>query len=503
MSNPIAQLRKQAALLLQQGQIKEAIDAHQRLLLQQPRHADTAYNLGYLLKADGQYVKALDAYGEALLHGIAQPEEVHLNRAVIYSDHLRRDSEAEHELKRALILAPQYAPALLNLGNLYEEQGKREAAIQCYQHILQAEKNDANSQPIYHTALARMAHLCPPSTISDPLLSQIQTAANTANSDEDRANLFFALGRVLDNLGDYSSAFEAFNQANRSVNRSGPQYDRRKTEHYFDALIAAFPNNESIQATQSIEACYSPLFICGMFRSGSTLVEQVLATHPQIIAGGELNLLPALISKTLNPFPQSVSNLTDANYQSMASDYLKQLNATFPTANAAQYITDKRPDNFLLIGLIKRMFPNAKIIHTTRHPLDNGLSLFMQYLHPRIAGYASNLSDIGHYYTQYRRLMAHWNSLYSDCLFDFDYDAFVSEPEATLSKLLGFLDLEMDASYLNFHSLGNTVKTASYWQVRQPLYNQASGRWQHYRQHLHALEQELAANTINASMHLK
>jgi hypothetical protein len=198
-----------------------------------------------------------------------------------------------------------------------------------------------------------------------------------------------------------------------------------------------------------------------------------------------------------------VSNLTDANYQIMASAYLKQLHETFPNANAANYITDKRPDNFLLIGLIKRMFPQAKIIHSTRHPIDNGLSLFMQHLHPRIAGYATNLSDIGHYYTQYRKLMAHWKNLYSDCIFDFDYDTFVSEPEVTLSKLLGFLNLEMDESYLNFHSLGNTVKTASYWQVRQPLYQQASGRWQHYRQHLQALEQALATIKISESMHLK
>lgn len=498
MSNPIAQLRNQAALLLQQGQIKEAIDAHQRLLLQQPRHADTAYNLGYLFKADGQYTKALDAYNQALQLGIAQPEEVHLNRAVIYSDHLRRDIEAEHELKRALVLAPQYGPALLNLGNLYEEQGKRLDAIHYYQCILDLANNaKTHENSIYLSALARIAHLKPPSDLNDILFSQLHIAASNAKSAEDRANLYFALGRAFDALEDFDSAFQAFSDANLAVKRTGPRYDREKIEGTIDSLIAAFP----IVAVETLQdnavTNNAPLFICGMYRSGSTLVEQVLAAHPLVIAGGELELLPKLLTKTLAPFPQSMARLDDRQCQNIANGYLEQLKLIFQPSSEIRYITDKRPDNFMLIGLIKRLFPAAKIIHTTRHPLDNGLSIFMQHLHPSIAGYASDLADIGHYYAQYRRLMAHWQGLFKDSIFQFDYDTFVAEPNKTLASLLAFLSLEMDERCVNFHTLGNTVKTASYWQVRQPLYNSASGRWEHYREHLQALESEFRKYKID------
>ena len=229
MSNSIAQLQQQATLLLGQGRIKEAIAAHQQLLKVQPKHADTFYNLGYLLKTDGQYTKALDAYNQALQLGIAQPEEVHLNRAVIYSDHLRRDLEAEHELKRALVLAPQYGPALLNLGNLYEEQGKRLDAIHYYQCILDLANNATNHEnSIYLSALARIAHLKPPSDLNDILFNQLHIAASNAQSAEDKANLYFALGRAFDCLEDFDSAFQAFSNANLAVKSLGPPYDREK-----------------------------------------------------------------------------------------------------------------------------------------------------------------------------------------------------------------------------------------------------------------------------------
>ncbi|MBP7370315.1 MAG: tetratricopeptide repeat protein, partial [Arenimonas sp.] len=277
MSNFIQPLQQQASLLMQQGRVKEAIIAHQNLLKHQPNNVTTLFNLGYLLKTDSQFQASLDAYAKALALGISQPEEVHLNRAVIFSDHLRRDADAERELQRALMLAPNYSPALLNLGNLYEEQGRREQAIDCYQRILRLARDAVDQQQsIYQSALARMTQLCPPKSSSDPLLQQLQMAANTAKSDEDRANLFYTLGRAFDSLGNYDAAFDAFSQANQSVKRSGPTYDRYKTEQTIDALMAAFPSHLSAEDQLNTETQGSPLFICGMFRSGSTLVEQIL-----------------------------------------------------------------------------------------------------------------------------------------------------------------------------------------------------------------------------------
>ena len=168
----------------------------------------------------------------------------------------------------------------------------------------------------------------------------------------------------------------------------------------------------------------------------------------------------------------------------LAEDYLHRLAKLFPQASSHKYITDKRPDNFMLIGLIKQIFPNAKILHSVRNPLDNGLSVFMQHLDPRVASYASSLPDIAHYYSQYRKLVAHWKALYPDDIHDFDYDAFVQQPRPVLDRALSFLGLPWDDRCLAFHRSGNSVKTASYWQVRQPLYRDACGRWRHYAEYL-------------------
>ena len=149
------------------------------------------------------------------------------------------------------------------------------------------------------------------------------------------------------------------------------------------------------------------------------------------------------------------------------------------------------------IGLIKQMFPAAKIIHSIRNPMDNGLSVFMQHLHPQVAGYANRLEDIAHYYGQYRRLMAHWQALYGDSIHSFDYDAFVADPIPQLESLLAFLDLEWNEACLDFHRVQNTVKTASYWQVRQRLYADASGRWLNYARELEPLRRALIAEGVD------
>lgn len=497
MSIVIEQLQRLALQMLQQGKTKEAIEAHLNLIKNQPQNIEALYNLGYLLKIDGQYPQALDAYSRALALGISQPEEVHLNMAVIYSDHLRRDADAERELKLALSKSPQYAPALLNLGNLYEEQGKRDEAIKYYEHILiLAGKAIGSDDPNYLSALARMAHLRPPQDLHDNLFVQLHHATTSAKKYEDRANLFFALGNAYDALGDFDSAFTAFCNANNAVKLTGQSYDRKKMELYIDSLIKAFPKQNISQSNDTENSKNTPLFICGMYRSGSTLVEQVLAAHSDVVAGGELDLLPTLTSKTLAPFPQSVAIISDQQYKSMANDYLEQLRFIFQTGDDIRYITDKRPDNFMLIGLIKQLFPHAKIIHTTRQPLDNGLSVFMQHLHPSVAGYASDLADIGHFYAQYSRIMAHWQDSFNDSIYQFNYDSFVNNSSQTLIELLDFLELEMDDRCLKFYNLDNTVKTASYWQVRQPLHNKSSGRWQNYRHNLLVLEQELGLHNI-------
>ncbi|MGV8944042.1 sulfotransferase [Thermomonas sp.] len=493
MNESNAERLRQAEILHGQGRRLEAIDLFKQVLAETPDASEGWYELGYLLKAEGLFEEALAAYAKALEIGIKRPEEVHLNRAVIFSDHLRRDADAERELDAALTLAPAYVPALLNRGNLHEERGEQAEALGCYDRVSPAGGGSEDPhRDLRFEALARTAKLRPPTDVDDPLFRGLLDAAAAPCGNVARANLLFALGQAHERLEQFEPAFDAFAKANRWLRRQyGRSYDRDLTARFVDALIATFPSSGNNEVSASVTPGAAPLFICGMFRSGSTLVEQVLAAHPEVTAGGELDWLKRVASTRLAPFPECMAVSDPARDAALAADYRAHLANLFPDGIAGTYITDKRPDNFLLIGLIKRLFPTAKIIHTSRHPLDTGLSVFQQHLDLRVAGYASDLGDIGHYYGQYRRLMAHWHALYPDSIFEFDYDSFVHSPKPSLEPLLGFLGLDWDDRCLQFHQLGNTVKTASYWQIRQPLSTRASGRWRNYGAQLEPLRQAL------------
>ena len=181
-----------------------------------------------------------------------------------------------------------------------------------------------------------------------------------------------------------------------------------------------------------------------MFRSGSTLTEQLLAGHPSVSAGGELDFLPRAVGTVLAPFPESVASLSSLTLETLAAQYLDSLHEMFPEA---AFVTDKRPDHFLYIGLIKLLFPNAKIVHTTRDALDNCLSIYFLHLDQGLS-YALDLMDIGHHYVQYRRLMAHWKALFGADILDLNYDLLVQDPRPALEQLLAFLGLPWDEGCL-------------------------------------------------------
>ena len=227
------------------------------------------------------------------------------------------------------------------------------------------------------------------------------------------------------------------------------------------------------------------IFICGMFRSGSTLLEQMLAAHPDITAGGEI----AFFAEQA-PLPGVLTGLTETRVRALGEGYLEYLERTFPR-NAR--VTNKRPDNFLYMGLIRRMFPNARFLNTRRHPLDNCISIYFQEIRTHFK-YSNELLDIGHFYVQHRRLMARWRELFPANIIDVAYDDLVREPERVLRSALAFLELEWDPACLRFYELDNRVRTASVWQVRQPLHSASSGRWVNYEQQLEGLRQYLTAS---------
>jgi tetratricopeptide (TPR) repeat protein len=477
-TTPEALLRA-AAELRDAGRIGEAIAAYRQALALYPQAPNSWYNLARLQRQAGQPEAALASYAEALRRGIGDAEEVHLNRGVIYADDLGSSAEAEAELRRALALNPRYLPAWLNLGNLHEDRGDRGGACSAYEQALAIEPADT-------MALARLAGVATLSGPDDPLLGRLRAALAAAQAQPDaRADLGFALGAALDRLSAYDEAFAAYAAANAASRAlAGAGYDRAAQEGLVDRLIAAFPAPEGRLPGGGQEE--APIFVCGMFRSGSTLAEQILARHEAVTPGGELGLMPA-IADALRPYPEAAGAAAPEAVAELRSAYLQALRRVHPGTGL---VTDKRPDNFLHIGLIKRLFPEARIVHTVRDPLDNILSLYFLHLDPGQA-YAQDLDDAAHWYRQYRRLMAHWRHLYPDDIHDLDYDALVADPRPRIGALLGFCGLPWSEACLSFHEADNAVRTASAGQVREPLYRRSSGRWRNYERHLGRLVEAL------------
>lgn len=468
-----------AAALAAAGRLRDAIDVYARALSADPRQPQGWFALARLLNDCAQFELALTAYAQALAHGYAPAAAVHVNRANILTDALNRHAEAEAELQRALALEPDDPAALLNLGNLHEEHGRAEPAVACYRRLLQTLAPD---HPCALDAEARLLELDPPAQAASTRLAALAARAAGAPDGVSRANLHYALGRACDRLGEPAQAVEQWTAANACARRLAPPYRRADTRALIDATIAAF--GESAPAAPAAAADgprAAPLLVCGMFRSGSTLLERVLAAHPAVAAGGELELLRRYVHGPLAPFPASWPQRSAAERQALAAHYRQQIRLRVPGAERVRWVTDKRPDNFLLVGLALALFPDARVIHTRRDPVDTGLSIWMHHLDGRAAGYASDLGDIGHYQAEHERLMAHWHRAFPGRIRTFDYDAFVREPRHTLAPLLEWLGLPWDESCLQFHARPGAVKTASYWQIRRPLHAGASGRWRRYR----------------------
>lgn len=463
----ISQLVRNAEALLSAGQFPEAIVAYQQLLTRSPDRPDAWYNLGYLQRVLRQFEDALASYGEAIVRGVARAEEVHVNRAAILSEHLFRVDDAENELRAALALAPGFLIAWHNLGQLREDRDDRAGAREAYESALRIAPDDGRAH-------ARLAALDVFEGKAAEVVGRLQAPLARTRDAANAAELSFALGHARDAIGDYAAAFADFERANMlAAQLTGARYDPGAQDRLFDAIIAAFP--EAPQSHQKTTPDREPLFICGMFRSGSTLCEQLLARHSAITAGGELEAIPAMVSGVLAPYPQTIASLSARDIDRLRHDYLDEVQAHFPGAGM---VTDKRPDNFLHIGLIRTLFPQARIIHTVREPIDNILSVFFLYFADSVT-YGAKIEDILHYYRGYRRLMAHWQRLYPDIV-DVNYDTLVRAPEQELRVLLKELNLDWEDGCDPTRTLAADVRTASAWQVRQPIHQRSTGRWRNY-----------------------
>ena len=459
---------EQAASFERAGKLAEAEACYRRFVDDEPAHAVARFNFACFLRRRGRLEEALQEHQAALDLGIPEPEEVLSNMAVIHTA-LRQDETARLLLERALAANPNYIPAMYNLALRHEEYGDREAAIGLFRRILEL-------NPAWHDALIRLAHTVPVTDPEGDIVHRLRRALRRSSLDPlTREGLHFALGKTFDDCARYDEAFSQYALGNRVSESRLVRYDRGAVELGVTRIVEAL-GPELIAKAEPVSE--RPLvFVTGMYRSGSTLFEQVLAAHPDVTAGGEIEYLMRV------PF-----SLAPADWQAVGRGYLEYLDRAFP---GAKCVTNKRPDAFALFGMLKAVFPKARFVNTVRDARDTCLSIWFQQFDGRL-GYAADLGNIAHHHAQYRRLMRHWRELFGTSIFDADYDLFVRDPRSVTERLLGFLGLPWNDACLEFQRNPVRVRTASVAQVREPLYRKSSGRWRNYEKHIGGLLRDLA-----------
>jgi tetratricopeptide (TPR) repeat protein len=483
LSSTWDELDRAAAAAFAAGDLRAASTALERAVAIRPDHADHWFNLGYARRQLGDHRGALDAYATALANGLTGAEAAHVNRAVILAGPLGNAADAEAELQQAIALNGEFLPAWLNLGELHEDQGNAAAARRAYDRALHIAPGNGRAQ-------ARLAALTVLEGDAAAAVAALEARCHAGlAANDDALEILFAFGNALDAAGRHEDAFEAIVAANAlsaRLRQPGQRYDPAQMQQLTDALCRFSPPYQP--AVQSDDAARA-LFICGMFRSGSTVLEQLVARHPRIAAGGELELIPAFVHTQLHPYPDRLKTVSDAELDGMRHAYTDTLASICPLS---RFVTDKRPDNFLHIGLIKRLFPDAKIIVTRRAPLDNLLSIFFLNFADTVT-YSDDLHHIVDYMRHYDRLIAHWVKLYPDDICFVDYEAVVTAPEPTLARIYTWLGLKPDDDAARLaSSAAAVIRTPSNWQARGPLHHRSVGRWRNFEQPLAAYQQLLA-----------
>lgn len=474
-AEPLPLIDELAQFCQRLGRQEAMLPVYERYLQTHPDSAVGHHNYAFYAARAARPQVALDHYRRALELGIGRPEEVHLNIANVYADLLRDDARARAQLEKALAARPGYPAALFNLGGLAEQQGDVQQARACFRRCMEAEPGDPRP-------LARLADTFDFAEDGrDELFAQLERAASRSPDPD----LLFALGRALEQRGDAPGAWQRYTEANRRDQQAWPPYLPEAVERGFGRLVEA-STHEWLSRLRTEQAA-APVFICGMLRSGSTLLEQMLAMHPAFTPAGEREFLPRLVASKLPRYPEGLGDISAGQVKAWAKAYQRESVEIF---GAGARLTDKRPDNFLFVGLIKAMFPRAKVVITQRDWRDVATSLYATRLGPA-ARYATDLGHIRHYIGQHDRLVAHWKDLLGEDLVTVSYEQLVAAPREEVGRLLEALGEPWDERCLNFHELHNTVRTASVWQVRRPLYASSVGRWRRFGQ---AFDQDDAGN---------
>jgi tetratricopeptide (TPR) repeat protein/LPS sulfotransferase NodH len=448
------------------------LNAYRKYIDHKPEDTNAVFNYAWYLTRAARYEEALAAYESIMNIDAPGLDEIHLNIANLWMDHLGDHEKAREHIEYVFTLNPRHVGAWHNLGNLFEQRGEREEAARCFNNCLALD-------PQNESALARLADTQIFENDDNPILARLQaTALHSRNSD-----VHFALGRACDQLQRYDEAWEHLSKANQLDREDYPAFDAEKTETLIGA-IAETCDREWLENFQG--ESHSPVFICGMFRTGSTLLEQMLAAHPAFTAGGESEFFPRLVTYEFPQYPADLDRITPKQLESWRAEHVELAQRI---SDGSGRMTDKRPDNFLCAGLIKAVLPSAKFIVTERDWRDTAISIFATRLGPK-QNYSTRLEDIRHYIALQRQLVDHWAEVMGDDLVRVQYEDLVRDPDKTLRSVLDCLNEEWDDRVMAFQEQEMAVRTASAWQVRQPLSEKSIGRWRNYAEHFEALHGE-------------
>ncbi len=506
-----------AVVLIAHGRVDEAIAHLERATELQPEFAEAHGNLasallrqnrtseaeaGYrrAIELDPDFSEALFNYGTLLLHQRRLPDaaemldralrlergnlEIALTLAQTLFD-LGEIYTAEAMLRKILAARPDDVEALTWLGSCFQVQGKFDQARECFEKAADLDPE----QPAAHFHLAGLDKDA--ASVED--VERLEKMLNKSSLPEaDAATLHYAIAPIYERLKDYDKAFEHYHQANE-LNGGAALFDMAQRKEYTAQLKEIyvpelFANKADIGSDSEL-----PVFIVGMPRSGTTLTEQILASHPDAFGAGELREIALAIQNLPNllgvsePHPFCIRHMDATVAGTIGDAYLSRLREL---SGDATRIVDKMPNNFQRIGFIHLLFPKARIIHCRRDPLDTCLSCYFQNFSDG-QFFSYDLANLGRFYRLYEDLMQHWHKVLQGRILDVDYEALVQDLEGQSRRIVEHCGLEWDDRCLDFHKTERKVTTASYHQVRQPLYTSSVGRWRRYEAHLGPLREAL------------
>lgn len=462
------------------GDTTGSLDAFRQSIKLNPKVAAPWIGVAQLMDANNQLQEARQCLQQA---ATVEPNNI-MVRQLLATSHqmLGYVEQAKREFENALKLDPNSSTTYCGLGQLFEDLGEPKDAADAYRQALSLDKDQ-------NEALSRLLGLGRHVDIS----AEINQAQNqlASLSLKEKSLVGYGLGKAYEQQKNYDAAFEAFSVANIARRKDSGAFHRKAFDARIETIIELF-SAEFFKARRGWgNQSDQPVFIVGLPRSGTTLTEQVLASHPQCFGAGELNVLTDLATGTPDrlgngeiSWPETASHLSKQQVQELAQDYL--IDSANRAPDNVDKVVDKQPLNFWHLGLVAMAFPNARIVHCTRDIRDCGLSIFTQNFNVS-QSWSTDLADIAYYWRGYQKLIQHFKEVSGLQILDVNYEDTVSDIEWQSRRLLDFIGLSWDERVLNFHQSDRAVQTPSRWQVRQPLYQSSKARWRNYQGYLEPL----------------